>query len=85
MRDPNTLDEVSKERFEGTILKAISKTMKKIKLEPVEERGGSEVGQMALTQVQEKFSSSNEPLYISSVLKQFIVFTERHSCLEEAI
>ncbi|XP_054874839.1 uncharacterized protein si:dkeyp-121d4.3 isoform X2 [Amphiprion ocellaris] len=48
-RDPDSLDEISKERFEGTVLKAISKAPRKeIKKEPEEvqvERGGTENGQ----------------------------------------
>lgn len=40
MRDPDTLDDLSKERFEGTVLKAISKNIK-IKEEPREEPVGA--------------------------------------------
>lgn len=52
MRDPDTLDEISKERFEGTVLKAISRNMK-IKQEPTEEQGAPNNGQMPVTQVEE--------------------------------
>lgn len=49
MRNPDTLDEISKERFEGTVLKAISRNMK-IKQEPTEAPNN---GQMPVTQVEE--------------------------------
>lgn len=43
MRDPDTLDDLSKERFEGTVLKAISKNVK-IKEELREEPVGASFG-----------------------------------------
>lgn len=50
IRDPDTLDDISKERFEGTVLKAISKNPRKeIKKEPEEERGGGDFGQVEKT------------------------------------
>lgn len=55
MRDPDTLDDLSKERFEGTVLKAIFKSTKKFKKEPGKERGagGGGAGQTLLRQVWE--------------------------------
>lgn len=68
MRDPDTLDDISKERFEGTVLKAISKNVRKIKKEPGEERGGggTEGGQTLLAQVQKE----------SGKVLQFVTFPE---------
>ncbi|XP_076598707.1 uncharacterized protein LOC143327925 isoform X2 [Chaetodon auriga] len=61
MRDPDTLDDISKERFEGTVLKAISKHTRKIKKEPEEERGGgAEGGQAFLGQVKIKVEKMDE-------------------------
>ncbi len=53
------MDDISKERFEGTVLKAISKNPRKeIKKEPEEEdRGGGDFGQ-----VQKKICKSLEIL-----------------------
>lgn len=52
MRDPETLEEVSKERFEGTVLKAISR-ITKIRKELAEEQQAPKNGQTPLTQVRE--------------------------------
>lgn len=56
MRDPDTLDDISKERFEGTILKSIPrhppKTIKKEHEEKEEaaeeEQGAADAGQVQL-------------------------------------
>lgn len=62
MRDPDSLDDISKERFEGTILRAISKNIKKkIKKEPREEGRGAD-GQTLLGQVQKIPGKSFESL-----------------------
>lgn len=53
MRDPDTLEEISKERFEGTVLKAISR-ITKIKKELAEEQETPKNGQTPLTQVGEE-------------------------------
>ncbi|XP_029376539.1 uncharacterized protein LOC115055158 isoform X2 [Echeneis naucrates] len=45
MRDPDTMDDISKERFDGTVLKAICKNPRKeIKKEPQENEGESGMG-----------------------------------------
>lgn len=56
MRDPDTLDDLSKDRFEGTVLRAISKSPKVIKKELGEEgaAGGAGAGQTPLGQVREQ-------------------------------
>lgn len=51
VRDPDSLDDISKERFEGTVLRAISRNLSKIKKEPREEGEGAEGGQTLLRQV----------------------------------
>lgn len=56
MRDPDSQDDISKERFEGTVLKAISKDMKMIKKEPREGGGSSECRQTFHGQVRNKFA-----------------------------
>lgn len=53
MRDPDTLEEISKERFEGTVLKAISR-ITKIKKELPEEQEAAKNGQTPLTPVREE-------------------------------
>ncbi|XP_040905011.1 uncharacterized protein si:dkeyp-121d4.3 isoform X2 [Toxotes jaculatrix] len=67
IRDPSTLDDISKERFEGTVLKAISRNPRKeIKKEPQEneeEWGGGGVsvdGKTRLTQVKIKLEKMDE-------------------------
>lgn len=67
MRDPDTLDEISKERFEGTVLKAISRNMK-IKQEPTEEQGAPKNGQMPVTQVEEEIPFCPETFIILILL-----------------
>lgn len=57
LRDPNSLDDISKERFEGTVLKAISKhPRKEIKKEPEEhqEGGAAQGGQVLFGQVRKQ-------------------------------
>ncbi|KAM6922319.1 uncharacterized protein PEZ65_010742 isoform 1-T1 [Lycodopsis pacificus] len=55
VRNPDTLDDVSKERFQGTVLKAISKyPRKEIKKEPEEEKEEQADGQTLLGQVKIK-------------------------------
>lgn len=57
MRDPDTLEEISKERFEGTVLKAISR-IRKVKKEPAEEEEEApKNGQAPLTQVRGEAAS----------------------------
>lgn len=61
LRDPNSLDDISKERFEGTVLKAISKhTRKEIKKEPeTPQRGGAaQDGQVLLRQAEKQTCKS---------------------------
>ncbi|XP_018530342.1 uncharacterized protein LOC108882367 isoform X2 [Lates calcarifer] len=67
MRDPDTLDDISKERFEGTVLKAISKNPRKEVKKDLEEneeknrRGGDSHGQqMLLGQVKIKVEKMDE-------------------------
>lgn len=67
MRDPDTLDEISKERFEGTVLKAISRNMK-IKQEPTEEQGPPKNGQMPVTQVEEGSPFSPENFHYFNIV-----------------
>lgn len=67
MRDPDTLDEISKERFEGTVLKAISRNMK-IKQEPTEEQGAPKNGQMPVTQVEEDIPFCPENIHYFNIV-----------------
>ncbi|KAE8280919.1 hypothetical protein D5F01_LYC21488 [Larimichthys crocea] len=64
IRVPDTMDDISKERFEGTVLKAISKNIKKIKMEPKEQLGGggggAEAGQTLLGQLKIKVEKTDE-------------------------
>ncbi|KAM7385975.1 hypothetical protein PAMP_002008 [Pampus punctatissimus] len=63
IRDPNTLDDISKECFEGTVLKAISKNLRKdIKKPPEKKNGGrgAEEGQMLLGQIKIKVEKMDE-------------------------
>lgn len=69
MRDPDTLDDISKERFEGTVLKAISKNPRKEVKKDLEEneeknrRGGDSHGQqMLLGQVKNQTPAALEIL-----------------------
>lgn len=56
MRDPCTMDDISKERFEGTVLRAISKyPRKEIKKEPLE-------NEVPLGQVKENNGLQEEPM-----------------------
>lgn len=54
MRDPDSQDDISKERFEGTVLKAISKDIKMIKTELREDGGSPECRQAFHGQVWNK-------------------------------
>ncbi len=55
IKDPDTLDDISKERFQGTVLKAIFKNMTKIKKELGEEgeEGGQTLNRQVLKTLQE--------------------------------
>lgn len=72
------MDDISKERFEGTVLKAISKNIKKIKMEPKEQLGGggggAEAGQTLLGQVQKILENSWNH---GKVLESDILFSRR--------
>lgn len=57
MRDPDSQDDISKERFEGTVLKAISKDMKMIKTELGEDGGSSVCRQTFCGQVRNKIGA----------------------------
>lgn len=58
VRDPDTLEEISKERFEGTVLKAISRVAK-VKTELAEEQEPKD-GSGPLAQVQREILLSPE-------------------------
>ncbi|XP_037638022.1 uncharacterized protein si:dkeyp-121d4.3 isoform X2 [Sebastes umbrosus] len=61
IRNPDTLDDISKERFQGTVLRAISKyPRKEIKKEPEENKEGPGAGQMLPGQVKIKVEEMDE-------------------------
>lgn len=51
MRDPDSRDDISKERFEGTVLRAIGRTMRKTKSEAPEDSGGRNAAPLLLLKV----------------------------------
>lgn len=71
MRDPDTLEEISKERFEGTVLKAISRIMK-IKEELAEEQEAPKNGQTPLTQVGEEMLFCPEKKIVFTIMTLFV-------------
>lgn len=62
LRDPDSRDDISKERFEGTVLRAIGRTMRKTKKEAPEDTGGAEAAPLLLLKVQ-KNSNESRPWF----------------------
>lgn len=58
LRDPDSRDDISKERFEGTVLRAIGRTMRKTKKEVPEDTGGAEAAPLLLLKVQKNPNES---------------------------
>lgn len=63
-RDPDSRDDISKERFEGTVLRAIGRTMRKTKSEAPEDTRGAKAAPLLLLKVQKNPNESWPLLYI---------------------
>lgn len=51
LRDPDSRDDISKDRFEGTVLRAIGRTMRKTKSEALEDTGVAKSAPLLLLKV----------------------------------
>lgn len=58
LRDPDSRDDISKERFEGTVLRAIGRTMGKTKCEVPEDTEVAKAGPLLLLKVQKNLNES---------------------------
>lgn len=58
MRDPDSMDDISKERFEGTVLRAIFRSIGKVKKEAQEDGGGAKDAQPLLGKVHKSSEKS---------------------------
>lgn len=58
MRDPDSMDDISKERFEGTVLRAICRSIGKVKKEAQQDGGGAEDVQPLLGKVHKSSEKS---------------------------
>lgn len=72
-RDPNSRDDISKERFEGTVLRAIGRTMRKMKKEAPEDAGGAEAAPSLLLKVQ-KNPNESRPWFSYWWLTKVVLF-----------
>lgn len=52
LRDPDSNDDISKERFEGTVLRAIGRTTKKTKSKAPDDAGGAKAASLLHLKVQ---------------------------------
>lgn len=58
MRDPDSMDDISKERFEGTVLRAICRNIGKVKKEVQKDGGGADNAQLLLGKVHKSSKKS---------------------------